>query len=290
MHSVKTIGKYLVAIVLTGVLLTGCTSIFDKESRAGVQIGTGQIDSVVFINGQYLDRTPLTRKNLKPGEYVIEIKPTDENLVPYETSITLRQDLLSVITWKPAATPEQSGGVVYEMEPLSTKDATEISFSTVPDGAIIQLKDKSKEIAPYTFKDVPPGEVEYTVSLPSYEQQQHTINVVPGYRMLVSIKLAKQNAIILQPTPTNELLNTTATGSATASNSGEITILHTNLFVNGQEVLRIRDEPSVNGTEVGLAGVGKQYKFLGDKSDGWFKIQFASSSGWISGTYAALKE
>ena len=198
MHSVKTIGKYLVAIVLTGVLLTGCTSIFDKESRAGVQIGTGQIDSVVFINGQYLDRTPLTRKNLKPGEYVIEIKPTDENLVPYETSITLRQDLLSVITWKPAATPEQSGGGLRNGTTLN-KRCNRNSFSTVPDGAIIQLKDKSKEIAPYTFKDVPQVRLN-TLSTYPHEQQQHTINVVPGYRMLVSIKLAKQNAIILQPT------------------------------------------------------------------------------------------
>ncbi len=279
----------IIIAVVTSVSLSACTPIFEKEAQAGIQIGTGQIESVVFINGQYLDKTPLVRKNLKPGEYIIEIKPTDENLAPYQTSVTLRQELLTVITWNPAKTPEQSGGVIYEMEPLPVKDATEVSFSTVPDGAILQLLDKPKEIAPYTFKDIPPGEREYSVSLPSYEQQKHTINIVPGYRMLISLKLAKQSSTLLTPSVTISP-SPTASDSATASSSATITILKTNLFVDGIEVLRVRDAPNVSGTEVGLAKVGSKYPFLNEKKDGWFKIEIASSSGWISGTYANLQE
>ena len=280
-------------LVMSGLSFSACTSIFEKEAQAGLQIGTGQIESVVFINGQYLDKAPLVRKNLKPGEYVVDIKPTDEKLSPYQTSVTLRQELLTVITWNPASTPEQSGGVVYEMEPLPMKDATEVAFSTVPDGAIVQLLDKPKEIAPYTFKDIPAGEQEYTVSLPSYEQQKHTINIVPGYRMLISIKLAKQSPIGLPKSSVTPALATgsaTASASAVASASATVTILKTNLFVDGEEVLRVRDEPSVTGKEVGLAEVGKSYQFLNEKKDGWFKIKIASSSGWISGTYANLIE
>ena len=279
----------VVFVLVSGLSFSACTQIFEKEALAGIQITTGQIESVVFINGQYLDKTPLVRKNLKPGEYIIEIKPTNDTLASYQTSVTLRQELLTVITWNPAATPEQSGGVVYEMEPLPMKDATEVSFTTVPDGAIIQLMDKPKEIAPYTFKNVIPGEQEYSISLPSYEQQKHTINIVPGYRMLISLKLAKQSSILLMPTPTIAPVSS-ASSSATASSSGTVTILKTNLFVDGVEVLRVRDLPNVSGTEVGLAKVGVTYPYLNETKDGWFKIKLASASGWISGTYANLKE
>lgn len=284
----------IVIILFVGIITSGCTPIFEKEPQAGIQIATGQAESVVFINGQYLDKTPLVRKNLKPGDYIIEIKPTDENLAPYETSVTLRQELLTVITWNPAKTPEQSGGVIYEMEPLPVKDATEVSFSTVPDGAILQLLDKPKEIAPYTFKNIPSGEREYSVSLPSYEQQKHTINIVPGYRMLISIKLAKQASTLLIPNPSIKIPNATnsamATSSATATKSATVKILKTNLFVDGVEVLRVRNSPTVSGSEVGLAIVGATYPYLNETKDGWFKIQLATASGWISGTYANLTE
>lgn len=288
MRQFRTLASFLFLIIVSGLVLAGCTFSLEKESRAGIQINTAQVESAVFINGQYLDKTPLIRKNLKPGEYVIEIKPVDEKLAPYETTLTLRQDLLSVITWKPATTPEKSGGVVYEMEPLPIKDASEVSFSTVPDGAIIELLDKPKEIAPYTFKDVPEGEAEYTITLPSYEEQQHTINVVPGYRMLISVKLAKQSDALLQPTPTVAIASPSAT--TTATGSATITILKTNLFIDGVEVLRVRKEPTVTSEEVAVVPVGKSFPYLGEKKDGWFKIAVASTSGWISGTYANLKE
>lgn len=283
-----------VAILSVGLLFSGCTPNFlTKEPRAGIQISTEQISCAVFLNGQYIDSTPLTRKNLKPGEYVLEIKPTDESLAPYSTTVMLRKDILTYVTWIPGETPAKSEGVLYEMEPLPNTDESEISFTSVPDGAIIQLAENPKEIAPYTFKNVPAGETEYSVSLPSYKVQKHSINVIPGYRMLISVKLSREFETIT----VSNILTPTASASATASESATaspsaaiVTILKTNVFVDGIEVLRLRESPSVSAKEIGLVEVGKDYTFLGEKKDGWLKINTASGSGWVSGTFSNLKE
>lgn len=112
--------------------------------------------------------------------------------------IRLRPGLLTVVTWKLAQRPELSGGVIYEMEPISSKNKSEVSFVTIPDGAIVSLQGKEKEFSPVIITDVNPDHNEFEVSLPSYESQKHTINVVPGYRMLVNVKLAKLISMVLE--------------------------------------------------------------------------------------------
>jgi hypothetical protein len=88
-----------------------------------------------------------------------------------------------------------SGGVIYEMEKLSDSSKSEVSFVSTPEAAIVTLEGKDKEFSPVVFTDVQPGNRSFEVTLPSYETQSHTINVQPGYRMLVRIKLAKLQAV-----------------------------------------------------------------------------------------------
>lgn len=288
--------KFQLVLIVTccAIFLSGCSVSlpnFSKEPTAGLQVVTGAIPSTVFLNGQYLDKTPLIKKNLRPAEYTIEIRPDDANLVPYQTSLKLAPSLLTVITWKPGETPEQSGGVIYEMEPLAIKNTTEVSFTSIPDGAIVELADFPKDFTPVVFKDVPAGEQAFTISLPSYLSQEHTINVVPGYRMLVTVKLAKQASFSPSPSPTQANQATTATPSASPSTAtasarpAHVTILPTNYFVNGQEVLRVRNLPSVSADQVGLVAVGRSYQLLEGSESGWLQIQIGSGSGWISEAY-----
>lgn len=180
----------LAFLIFASTLLAACNP-FESKTKAGLQVITNSIPSTVFLNGQYLEKTPLIERSLKPGDYTLKIQPDDPTLVPQETTVTLRKGLLTVVTWKPGKRPETSGGVIYEMEPLKAKNDAEVSFVTIPDGAIVSLQGRNKEFAPAIMTKVEPGSKEFEVTLPSYETQRHTLNVVSGYRMIVKIKLAK---------------------------------------------------------------------------------------------------
>lgn len=290
------------AVAVCAFTLSGCT-LLDKNTKAGLQIITGDVASTVFLNGQYLEKTPLIEKELKPGDYTVRIQPDDPGFVAHETQVTLRKGLLTVITWKPGIRPETSGGVIYEMEPLKNKQSAEVSFVTIPDGAIITLEGKEKEFSPVIIPSVSPGKSEFEVTLPSYETQRHTINVVQGFRMLVSVKLAKlESSVEPSPAPTSNAsdsanLAPSATSSATtapsASSSAQqagpsVQIMPTGYFKDGKEALRVRETPSVAGTEIGFVYVDQTYPYLGTTTNNWLQISVNDKQGWVSADYAKL--
>lgn len=300
----------VLVILVTTLTISGCTlNPMEYKAKSGLQVITNDQPSAVFINGQYINKTPLIEKNLKPGQYTISIQPEDTEYVPYETSITLRKGLLTVITWKPDKRPELSSGVILEMEALDDRNNTEVKFTTIPDAAIINFFGR-KEFSPVIIPDVTAGVQEFEVTLPSYETQHHSINVQPGYRTHVTVKLGKlqstdkqdpeANADITnaQTASTSGVGGVTATtadtslnnsASGTASASGTITILKTGFFQDGKEVVRVRETPDARGTERGFAQVSTTYPYLGEQKNGWYKISFNGSPGWVNGAYAQLQ-
>lgn len=298
--------KRIIFAVLLTTLLSGCT-LLNRQTTGGLQILTSEKPSSVFLDGQYLEKTPFIEKNLKPGTYPLRIEPDDPDLAPYETSVTLRSGLLTVVTWKPEKNPELSGGVVYEMEPLKNKKQAEVSFITVPDGAIIAFDELEKEFSPTTFPNLSEGEHTFEITLPSYETQKHTLNVVPGYRVQVRAKLAKlagADSAKLAPPVTEEVSpsveEVVATTSAalsdqppTASSSADgaklVLIKPTNFFIEGIESLRVRNNPNTESSTLGYAASGSSYPYLGESLGGWFKIRFEQKEGWVSSSFADVQ-
>jgi len=305
--------KFIIVCFVT-VIFSGCNPL-NKNSKSGLQVITDGVASAVFLNEQYIEKAPFINREIKPGEYTLKIQPDDPNLVAYETRIRLRPGLLTVVTWKLAERPELSGGVIYEMEPIKSNSKSEVSFITIPDGAIVSLQGKEKEFSPVIIPDITLGHNEFEVSLPSYESQKHTINAVPGYRMLVSVKLAKVGIGETQKNENNSDKTDTkevsaidqASESATATKSGQldnatnaseeskttgkqILIKPTNFFQDGKEVLRVRDKAGSVGAELGFASVGTKYPYLEKTENSWFNINFNGKSGWVSGTFAQIVE
>ena len=66
-----------------------------------------------------------------------------------------------------------------------------------------------------------------------------------------------------------------------------VQILSTNFFVEGQEVLRVRNTASAGGVELGFAVVGQSYPMVSQQTD-WFEIDFNGQSGWVSTQYSQL--
>lgn len=288
-------GLALVGVVLfSSLLLAGCNPLTAKQ-KAGLQVITHDGASSLFLDGEYLDKSPYINKEIKPGTYSLRIQPDDPELVPYETSVTLRKGVLTVVTWKAAAEIELSGGVIYEMEALPARGETQLAFVTVPDNAIIKLDNRTEALfSPTVVSDLDPGQHEFEVSLPSFESQRHTINIVKGYKVTATVKLAKKALTEAPPTSTTTLTASASAQprSATSSSSSAsrrpaingpaIKILSTNFFSNGKEVLRVREGASNSTKELGMAEVGSSYLFLNETSNGWHKIEFEGRPGWVS--------
>lgn len=331
----------LTFVIATSLLFSGCVEQLDKRRHAGLQVLTNDVPAALYLDDEYLSDTPYNQKNLQPGSYTLKIVPDNQDFVPYEVPITLRSGLLTAIIWNPGTRPELGGGVIFELERLSNRQQTELTVATIPDGAIVRVNDGTMEFAPTLRTDLTPGKHDITVTLPSYEEQKHTLNMVAGHRLSVLVKLAKQHAEEFSDKSTDEsaenpdikteivatesadTTQTNQTGGATASgqvssqssqssespqapspirtanpaaaglgtqSTKQVSITSTGFFQNGKEVLRVRDEASSVGKEIGFAEVGQTFPYLNEAKSGWFKIDFNGKIGWVSDTYADLLE
>ncbi|MGD9129730.1 MAG: SH3 domain-containing protein [Candidatus Woesebacteria bacterium] len=311
--------KLFIFLMLLGstVFLTACNPL-ESKIKSGLQVITNDVPASLFLNGQYLEKTPFIDKNIKPGQYNLRIEPDDPNLTAHEIVINLRKGLLTVVTWKPGKSAETSGGVSYELEPIKS-NKSEVSFVSIPDNVIIQFDDQEKQFSPLILSDLEPGHHEFEANLPSFETQKHTINLIKGHRLNISIKLAKMNDNLQnsdeqnkkrQASPSAELDegskdegDTEETEVADQSNreaqistsnadsqilSPKVKIKSTNFYQDGEEVLRVRDFPAATGKELGFAKVGTEYDYLDEEKNAWYKIDFNGEIGWVSSKYAQL--
>lgn len=329
----SNMAKLFMAIVIVGssILFSGCNPL-ERKNKAGLQVITNDIAVSIFIDDQFLGKSPFLTKDLKPGEYIVKLEPEDTSYTAYETTLNLRKGMLSVVTWKPGPTLAESGGVIYELEKLPNKNQTAISVLSIPDGGIISIDQKEKKFAPYEEEGIEEGSHDFEISLPSYETQNHTINVVKGHRLNILVKLAKENLLdqeeVAEPkvkeevkeispppspvinrktteaTEAGEVKGTSipaATPSQTsqplrqpASNisldGGKVLIKKTNFFVDGKEVLKVRDASTSAGKTIGYVESGKEYPYLEEQTQNWIKLSIGNKSGWVSSLYAEIQK
>lgn len=302
-------GKKIICFSLIGSLLLIALAVYfidpvSRKIKSGLQVITNDLSASVFLNDQYLDKTPYINNQIQPGQYTLRIEPDDPTLIAYETPITLNKGLLTVITWQPGNSPDNSGGVIYELEELSNHQDSEVSFVTIPDNAIIAFDNQDKQFSPLLLKNVAVGHHEFKISLPSYEPQQHTINVTAGYKLKIMVKLIRQGSRLatatasatISPAPTSPAASTSATASNSAQLTGQrVLIKTTNFFQEEIEVLRVRQEPTVSSIAAGFVKVGDQAQLLATNEQlGWFQIQFTDAltgkigTGWVSQQYSQL--
>jgi len=290
---------FLFFAVFTSIFLAGCNPLEFKQ-QAGLQVITNEIPASLFLDDQYLDKTPFINKKIKHGNYNLRIQPDDKSLVPYDIPVVLRMGMITVVDWNPSSSLETTGGVVFEMD-KSKNGQTTLEFESIPNNAIITVDEGTKQFSPLTM-DVSEGNHTFEVSLPSYQTQQRAVNVIKNHSIKLTIILGKELTPIVPPQeiipniPAETNPEATETGIATDSakpntssllgnSDAKVQILSTGFFVEGQEVLRVRNSPSSAGTEIGFAKVGQSYPYR-EQSGEWFAIDFDGQIGWIANQYS----
>jgi hypothetical protein len=296
---------WLIAIVVILALALGVFifrgKLLNRGGSAALQISSTP-SATVFLDGESKGITPFFNEKLTPGEHLVKLVPeaTTDQLVSWEGKVNLTPNILTVINRIFGPTEAESSGEILSLEKINKKDRSSLEIISIPDQAIIKVDGEPKGFAPVSVEDLSAGDHPVTSSAPGYEERTITAHTIAGYKLTVTIQLAKQKEekeATPSAEPKEEEPKEEATGTPTPTPKTKVTPTPSveKPYVLIKETptgwLRVREEASIESTELAKVNTGETYSYLGETENGWYKIEYQEGEeGWVSGTYSELVE
>ena len=274
MTKVKLIGLGLIGL-LTAVALTFFLVGIFKPKVAGIYVETNPV-SAVYINGEYLGRTPL-RTTKPPNEVIVKLIPESfqKPLAPYETQMNLVAGVETVVKRDFGDLDETSAGEIVSFERVGSE--TSMVIVTIPDSAQVVIDGQVKTFAPYKTSSILPGEHTISISAEGYAQRTIKVKTHKDLKLTAVVQLAKTGQVEASEQIVEEV------EQVETEENEMVEILST-----PTGFLRVRSQPSSLGPEIGRVEPGQKFALLEvDERTGWFKIKYdEGKDGWISNQYA----
>lgn len=280
-------------------MLAGCTN----NTAPGALKVTTNPNATVFVDGSQVGTSPFEDKTLEQGEVTLKLipDPSSGEAITWEGLVNITSGVFTVVNYDLAATQEESAGEILTMEPTNQSVAS-LAVVSIPDGAIVKIDGETEGPTPLEAGQIEPGDHQLQITSPGYEDRTIPISTQVGYKLIVTVKLAKQNVPVMTD---DELFDPEATDSAvtddedkTSLNTTKITPSPTPKVSKTDDVttiristtptgwLRVRAEASVSSEELGRVDPGDEFDLL-DEQSGWYKIEYEEGEeGWIAGQYA----
>ncbi len=304
-------------VLLSSVLLSACSVPWKKEFSGIMVQMTGSEKAQVYLDSVHLGQTPVEKQDFRPGTYQLRIEPETPGRQPYETQIHLYTGSKTTVMWSFASSEPTGTGDILELEPLPSKERSELSVITAPEGASVMLNTSTYGLSPVILDEVEPGAYTLGIQAVGHMQKSMNVSLQKGYRLHVYSRLEREGDVPLPsapptPSPSPSILqpepeitpSPTATlpspspvsRSALQENSNEpstsfpgtTTKPYVTVKDTGTGWLRVRDQANSAGQEVGRLTVGENYPYV-STMNGWFEVTYApGKTGWISGQYATL--
>ncbi len=291
------------------IVFSGC-SLLPTKKPAALKINTTP-SATVFVDGKHMGTTPFMNEELEPGEITLKLVPENQNekTITWEGLVELTSGVVTVVNHEFATDTTSAAGEVLTLQP-NNRSAASLSIVSQPDAAVVRVDGESKGFTPLVVDQIDAGDHQILVTSPGYQERSINIKAQTGYRLIVSVQLARQ-----QTSPTGEEASsgTEASGSAEATKSagqatptptpktqGKVTPSPTvktppeKPYVKINETptgwLRVRAEPSLGSDEVAKVNPGDMFS-LKDEQSGWYQIEYETGKlGWIAGQYAEKYE
>lgn len=278
----KKILFVLSPVVFALIAFFGVTLVLSQlDAGKGALQVTSVPQSNVYMNNKFIGQTPLCKcdgQNLLPtGTYTIRLIPVSTALSdqPFEQKITISKSVLTVVD-RTFGTGATSQGSIITLTPLpgNTKNSS-LSVTSFPSDVSVALDGNTIGSAPLTQNSVVESDHDLQLTKPGYQDKTIRIHTVNGYLLSVIAFLAiDPNALSASPSAQ------VASSSASVPQVSKVTILDT-----PTGFLRVRNQASINGIEVGQVKPGEQYEFIAEQT-GWTEIKLANGKeGWVSSTY-----
>ena len=306
--------KKLFLLIIFSLSLSACSIPFIGQKRAALQVNSNPT-ATVYLNDNDVGQTPFFDDKLKPGEYTVKIEVPDQPNKTWTTNVTLSPQIVTIINRQFGDNQEESSNYLLQLEPLASKDSTEISIITIPDNVIVKIDGQPQGFSPVSLTNTNEGDHNIALSAPGYQEQIISAQVKSGFKLIVSAHLARSPGLDVfedspdatqsaqledgeadsesdsededqtpKPTPTKKPRSSTATSSADLERPYVI------ITETGTGWLRVRSEPNTSvDNEVAKVDVGEQFTYIESNDTGWYKIEYSEGEeGWISGRYAEL--
>lgn len=272
--------KVVLTTLITAAILTGTIFFLIgsfKPKPSGILV-TASPAASIYVNGALVGKTPF-QKNMEAGEISLKLVPlvSDQNLIPFETRLTLISGIQTVVTREFGSSEEASSGDIISFDKGEGNGAGLIVIST-PDNAQVSIDGVVRGFAPYKTTAISPAAHQITVKAPGYGDRNMTINTRSGYKLTLFAKLAK--------------IPETSTPSPTPAPESQTYVL---ILPTPTGYLRVRTKPGTAGEEIGQVKPGEKFPLLDeDLASGWYKIRFEEPvpglpngiEGWVSNQYA----
>jgi hypothetical protein len=268
---------YILAPFVIVVLIFAAVLLFlsQNKGKGALQVTSTPV-AKVYINGKLLGQTPLCACELKDmltvGDYSLRLVPIQAGFEPFEQKITINPKVLTVVD-RSFVGLGLSNGSVINLSPLSGAKEMQISVVSFPDSAQVYLDDNLQGQSPLLLQNITESDHELKLSKIGYKDQIVRIKTTPGYKLEALVFLG------INP-------DVAATTASAASASASLPVAKVVILQTPTGFLRVRDQASLGGNEIGQVKPGETYQLLDERTD-WFQIKLSSGqSGWISSQYA----
>jgi uncharacterized protein YgiM (DUF1202 family) len=263
----------LAAVLVFSVI----TFLFIQNKSKGALQVTSNPNSKVYLDGKYLGNTPFQTKDSKDmlpeGEYTIKLIPLFGKFSQYEQKFTISPKALTVID-KTFAEKGFDDASIINLSQITDKQNAQVSVITFPQGSQILLDNSLRGKSPILLNNITGVDHELKITKDGYIDKIVRIRPVLGFKLEALIYLGINPNVAASPSAVPGLSNPTTSGIA------KILILDT-----PTGFLRVRDQASLAGIEMGQVKPGETYQLLSEQN-GWYQIKFNNKEGWINSQYA----
>lgn len=282
----KVVFFVLLLSIFTAIGIFVYQIFFLKNEKGALQV-TATPQSKVYLNGEFIGTTPLclcppsdTTKSSNPkgmlpvGSYTIRLVPTTGNYSEFQEKITVEKSVLTVVDRK-FEQGTSSEAVVISLNNIHDEKKNELVVLSLPDKADVLLDDSLSGQTPLSIKNITASDHTLTIQKQGYKTKTIRIRTTDGYKLITKGYLGIDPLSVAGE-------QTTASASATPT----ISVAKIRVLQTGTGFLRVREESSLGGKEIGRVSPGEEFALL-EEMQGWYQIQLADGTkGWISSQYA----
>lgn len=204
--------KRWLLLVLTGLVLSGCSLLPSKGNKQGALQVTSNGAFSVYLDETFLGQTPFFDEKIGAGEYVLRLVPSsDSSEGIWQNQVRIAERALTVVHYEWGGNAEISSSEVLELEPLANAQVVELSLTSLPDNVVVKLDGELKGFSPIVFDEVSAGDHVLHLEAPGYKPKTINLKTNSGYRLRVTAQLARDPKLMLE---SSEETSPQATSSA----------------------------------------------------------------------------
>lgn len=254
----------------------------NKDTGKGALQVTASPKSAVFLNDKLIGETPLCKCEgqdmLATGSYTVRLVPKEGDFTPYQEHITVGSSVLTVVD-RIFGIGAMSEGKVITLTKLSNVNAVELSILSFPEDITVYADNNEIGKTPLKITTLTASDHELRLVRDGYREKKIRIKLVAGYRVTLVATMGIMLDLESKKATESAILEPIASSSAIPTVS-KVVILKT-----PTGFLRVRDNGSLSGKEIGRVSPGEVYDIVEEKV-GWLSITLKDGQvGWVSSNY-----